>query len=95
MPRFGVSAKDEKVLEFAQVRNRRLPTPTGTGAFTPSACSGSQELRDIFLVRLQLLHNQFAEVSNSVMIRMLLGTMQEKLVDSQVTGFELENTLVA
>ena len=28
------------------------------------------------------------------MIRMLLGTMQEKLVDSQATGFELENLLV-
>jgi len=81
---------------FAQVRNRRLLTPTGPRAFTPSAWSERQELWGILpgSARLQLLHNQFAEVSNSVMIRMLLGTMQEKLVDSQATGFELENLLV-
>src|SRR6476619_2777836 len=49
---------------FAQVRNRRLLTPTGPRAFTPSAWSERQELWGILpgSARLQLLHNQFAAV---------------------------------
>ena len=96
MPRFGINAEDEKVLE---VLVRSSPQPTAPDS------DRARSVYAIGLVRkarakghlsggLQLLHNQFAEVSNSVMIRMLLGTMQEKLVDSQVTGFELENLLV-
>jgi hypothetical protein len=47
--------------------------------------------------RLQLLHKPFAEMGDSVMIGMLLGTMQEKVLESQVEGssFGFESTPVA
>jgi hypothetical protein len=44
-----------------------------------------------------LLLKPFAAVSNGAMIGMLLGTMQEKVLESQVeeSSLWLENTLVA
>ncbi len=84
---------------FAQVRNRRVPDSDRARSVYAIGLVRKARARGAFFrwsARLQLLHKPFAEVSNSVMIRMLLGTMQGKVVESHVAGlsFELENTLV-